>query len=66
VQQGAPAHLAYAATWAALDGGLHNMLSVAAAWPAKRDARGPHRQAPGAASLAAAAMMVERAAAAPT
>jgi hypothetical protein len=64
VQRGAPAHPAYAATraWAALDGGLHGMLSATAAWPAKRAARGPCRRAPGAASPAGAAMAAKRAA----
>jgi hypothetical protein len=51
---------------AALDGGLHDMLSTAAAWPVKRAARGPHRRAPGTASPAGVATAAERAAAAPT
>jgi hypothetical protein len=68
VQRGAPAHPAYVATRAraVLDGSLHGMLSVAAAWPAKRAVRGPHHRAPSAASPAGTATAAERAAAAPT
>jgi hypothetical protein len=59
----APYLCGYAHVRAALDGGLHSMLSTAAAWPVKRAARGPHRRAPGAASPAGAATAAERAAA---
>jgi hypothetical protein len=51
---------------AALDGGLHNMLLAAAAWPAKRAAQGPRCRAPSMVSPVGAAMAAERAAAAPT
>jgi hypothetical protein len=54
VQRWAPAHPAYVATRAGevLDGGLHGMLPVAAAWPAKWAVQGPHRRAPSMASPA--------------
>jgi hypothetical protein len=57
----APVHPAYVATCAraALNGGLHNMLSTVAAWPAKWVARGPCHRAPGAASSAGVATAVE-------
>jgi hypothetical protein len=51
---------------AALDGSLHGTLLAAAAWPAKRAARWPRHRALGAASLAGAATVVERAAVAST
>jgi hypothetical protein len=62
----APCLRGYACTRVALDGGLHDMLSTAVAWPVKRTTREPRHRTPGTASPAGAATMVERAAVAST